>query len=205
MGNNIKAADLHRVLSDVQPFVSTDSLIPAICAIRVETDTVGNLVAMATDRFTLGMSRADYSGEMIAITLVAADANKLIRMAKTARRDAAHREVEIVAVAADTLEWRFSSGESLTTVTSTADFPACRKLIPADHTSGHESEQHDAVAYNPANLAKFAKVAGSGEMVLHSRGRSKPAVVTIGSDFVGMIMCLRADNYAYVTPAWAAN
>ena len=64
----LKAHSLHTVMSDALVFSSTDATIPALNGIRMETVALGetvDLIAVATDRFTLGVSRADGSGDIL--------------------------------------------------------------------------------------------------------------------------------------------
>jgi hypothetical protein len=60
----------------------------------------GQLVAAAADRFVLGVSRADYSGEAFTVVIAASDAKALVKMAKTLKRDEASREVTVEVVGA---------------------------------------------------------------------------------------------------------
>lgn len=211
MGNTMLAADLHRILSDVRPFASKDRTVPAICAIRIES--VGdNITAAATDRFTLGISRADYSGEQVAFTVSTSNADNLIRITKTRRQDATWRTVEIQPIGKIKegypyhLKFIFSTGEELTVAAETTDFPKFRQLLP-DESIDEKAQGNVATQYNAANLAKFAKVAGSETMNVITRGRDceigKPSIVTIGDDFIGLIMPTRKEfTPSYTKPAW---
>lgn len=203
MRNIIKAADLCRVLSDAKPFMSKDRTLPQLCAMQIEC-TGTNLIAVATDRFTIGVSRADYTGEVFTALLSASTVDNIIRLAKTGRRDVNERTVEIEVssylseAGADTVQFNFSTGESVGVACQTGDFPRWRQLIPA----GSDEQQDATVGFDAAKLAKFAKVAGSKDMALTSRGRGKPAVVTIGNDFVGAVMPTRINESGYAKPAW---
>ena len=205
MGNTILAADLHRILTDVRPFASTDKLLPQLMQVRIET-AGGNMVAVTTDRFTLGASRADYCGEELAANISLSNIDNLIRIAKTSKKDAGWRSVEVRIHGGhpNSIEFIFSTGETLTVQAEQTDFPRWQQLLPADNI--HAGDQTDAaMAYNGARLAKFAKVAGSDEMRLVSRGRAKPALVCIGTDFVGVIMPVRAEGeVGFNRAAWIA-
>lgn len=63
-------------------------------AVRMEFGD-GQLLAVATDRFTVGASRVDYDGETFAMMLAGADAKSLVKMAKTAKRDERIRDVHV--------------------------------------------------------------------------------------------------------------
>lgn len=198
MGNIVKAADLHRILSDVKPFTSKDATIPALCTVQIETRD-GSIVAVATDRFTLGISRADYSGEDFSVVIPVTAIDNILRIAKTLRRDEQCRTVNIEADGGN-INFTFATGESLSIKCSTEQFPKWRQLIPVGGWD-NEAEGDAMVGYNTAYLARFSKVSGVG-MKLFSRGRSKPSIVTIGTDFVGLIMPWRTEDGAFVKPTW---
>lgn len=202
MGNTLKAADLHRIITDVRPFASTDKLLPALTQVRIETSS-GNITAITTDRFTMGVSRADYSGEDIAANISVTNIDNLLRLAKTSRKDAPARAVDINIVGPHTLEFSFSTGESLTVQTEQTDFPRWQQLLPQEVIPGNQTADV-TISYSAANLAKFAKVCGSHEMQIVNRGRHKPSIVCIGDDFVGLIMPVRAQDNSYVPASWIA-
>lgn len=53
---NTSAHDLHRMLNQIAPHVSDDDTLPVITAVRIEAEG-GNLFALATDRYTMGVAR----------------------------------------------------------------------------------------------------------------------------------------------------
>lgn len=208
MGNTMLAADLHRILSDVRPFASKDKVLPSICQVRIESNE-SSIIAAATDRFTLGISHADYSGEKLAVNLVTSNIDNLIRLAKTPRA-VEGRTVEIVETAGTvhgaTWKFIFSTGEELSVMAETTDFPKFRQLLPSESID-EKAQGNVAVTYDAARLAKFAKVSGSEDMNVISRGRdcevAKPTVVTIGNHFIGLIMPSRRDSRpSYTKPQW---
>jgi hypothetical protein len=176
--------------------------------VRLEA-TESAIIAVATDRFVLGVSRADYTGEAFVATLDRAHVETLIKIAKTAKRDAQWREVTVEIV--DTvhkyeptaMEFRFTSGESLTVRTSDHDFPKFRQLIPSATLLETEDVTPTKLAgFDASKLAQFAKVPGHARMSMWIRG-TKPTVVRIGDDFIGLIMPVRTpDGTEYVWPAW---
>ena len=202
MGNSLKATDLHRVLSDVRACASKEKHLPSIGVIRLEATEAG-LIAAATDRFVLGVSRCDYQGEAFALSLSGASADSLIRFAKTAARDKSHRTAELELIdGGKKLGVTFSSGEALILETEDYEFPRYKALIPAADKLGAEVEP--TVGLNAENLAKFAKVAGSHQMKLTNMGANKPQIVSIGSDFIGLVMPVRLAAFAEspLVPAW---
>ena len=114
MGNTMKAADLHRVITEAKNFAGRDNTLPMLQNVRIEA-TETQLVTVATDRFLLGVSRADYyAGEAFTVSIEGQQVDALLRMAKTASRDAQWREVGIERRDDDNVEFRFNSGEAIT-------------------------------------------------------------------------------------------
>ena len=207
MGNTMKAADLHRVIAEAKNFAGRDATLPMLQNVRIEA-TETQLVAVATDRFLLGVSRADYAGEAFTVNVEGQQVDALLRIAKTARRDEQWREVTLERRddgSRTMVEFRFNSGESITVTPSDREFPKFRQLLPATQTLETETLTMDGFGFNAANLAKFAKIDGSHAMRVYTRG-SKPTVVLIGDDFVGLIMPVRIDEdrRTYQRPAWSA-
>lgn len=207
VANVVNANALATALGDALNFVAPErDKIPVLSAVRLEAGG-GNLVAVATDRFTIGVSRVDYAGEAFAATLDLADVKRLVALAKCRKRDAAWREVVIV-VEPGSLAFRFTTGEALTVCPRQDEYPSWRSLIPADD---RRMGAVVGVAYDPMMLARFAKVRPGAErrMTLFagmSDNRLCLTVVSIGEDFVGAVMPLRAIGVEerYVRPLWLA-
>lgn len=194
------AHDLHTVLSDASAFMSADTTLPVLNAVRLETvadgDTV-NLLAIATDRFTLGVSRATTDGDTgIGVTIGADSVKTVIRMAKTAVRAKSWRRVT-VEISDDNrdIAFAFTSGESITVRASdNGEFPRWRQLLPGDDT-GMDTVTA-GLGLDPAKLAQFAKVGGKNATMqlfarVTTRGEHKslgPVYVTIGENFIGLVM-----------------
>lgn len=208
--NTMKAKALHTALTDALLFAAPASMrLPFLEAVRLEFGD-GQLVAAATDRMAVGVSRVEYVGDSFAVVVSAREAKALAKMAKTAtRRGQASRWVEIVAEGRD-VAFRFSTGESLTVRALDAELPDWRKLIPRDaHLMGGIA----GMGYHPSLVAKFAKVRpdeqGPGtSMVLFasvtSSGKPGPTVVRVGENFVGVLMPQRppGDTWEYRRPDW---
>lgn len=201
MGNIMKAADLHRIVTVAKAFSSTDATLPMLGAVRLEA-TESTITAAATDRFVLGVACADYTGEAFIATLDRTHVDTLAKMAKTVNRDASWREVTID-VAESTLEFRFTTGESLSVRVSDHEFPKYRQLIPTNTELETENVTPTKLAgFDASKLAQFAKVPGHERMSMWIRG-TKPTVVRIGDDFIGLIMPVRIpDGTEYVRPEW---
>lgn len=215
--NTMKAKALHTVLSDAVLFTSPPSArLPFLEVIRLEFGG-GQLVASATDRFVLGVSRAEYAGAEFTIMLASADAKTLIQMAKTTKRDEGAREVTIEAADVDrlsqaqSLTFRFNTGESMTVRGQDATSIKWRQLVPADNT---RMGGIVGMGYTPSLLAKFCRVrpdeAGSGtQMVVFpsvtSQGRPGPTTIRIGENFIGLLMPVRppsGEDWTYERPGW---
>lgn len=205
----LKAKALWTAVGDALNFAASPAaLVPILESVRIESDGT-SLVAVATDRFTLGVSRVDCEGEPFAVTVSAEDARNLVRMARTSKSAQGWREVT-VSVADRGAEFRFSSGESLAVVGRDEEFPRWRQLIPGDDKA-MGAGVGVGVGFDPVLLAKFGKVRAEERgrrMVLlptmPQPGRPGPAVVQIGPDFIGVIMPVRAPGGTeiYDPPAW---
>lgn len=211
--NALRASDLHTVLSDALNFVSHPDLkLPMLEVIHLEAG-LGQLIAVATDRFTLGVSRCDYHGEPFTLALSASDAKYVAGVTKTRKGEAPTREVSIEIPESTAYERRvavfhFSSGEQATAVHLDEQIAIdWRKRIPAtDKGMGAVI----GVAYNSVWLAKFAKVRPQERrrvtlFAAMSDSRLQPTVVQVGENFVGVIMPSQPDSDSeecYRRPAW---
>ena len=206
----LKAHALHTVISDALVFASSDSTIPVLNVVRLETVARGDsvdLMAIATDRFTLGVSRADADGDVLpGFNLAATDAKNLVRIAKTAARMQTYRTVDVETDEyTQNVVFTFSSGESVTVRKSDYELPRWRKLFPTDDAG--MADDVSGIGYTPEYLAKFGKVAASKRNPMRFFPRAaKPGVVMIGDDFMGIIMPVRipgeTDRGTYSTPVW---
>jgi hypothetical protein len=176
------ASELHRVLSDAAVFASHDETIPALCMVHVEY-TGTRMLAVATDRFRLGVSKADFDKQGLdnqpeyaeaTFNLALRDVVSLIKLSKTSKRDMRSRFVWVSqngdgAVRDDdsrvgTVTFKFSDGAALDVTPQDTEFPKWRQLFPETGTQ----VPRDATAMNAAYLASFAKVDGgfSGQRVV---------------------------------------
>ena len=211
--NLMRAHDLWMAVSDALIFSAPASaMVPPVQTVRLEA-TAEQLVAAATDRFVLGVSRVDYSGVPFTLTMSNTDALVLARMAKTLKRDQGWRSVAIDVETTDRetrLDFRFASGEAMTVRSTDTEFPRWRQLLPTD---ADRMGSVIGMGYNPANMAKFAKVANAGSrdrMVVFPTATERgpgPSVVRIGANFVGLIMPVRGpdSDESYSLPEWFAG
>lgn len=207
--NVLKAAALHAAVSDALHFAAPASAkAPALEAVRLEA-VDGQFVAVATDRFTLGASRVEYSGAAFTVLIAASDAKVLAAMAKTGKRDENWREAAIdVASDGVQLTFRFNSGEALTVRSLDVEFPKWRHLLPVD---AERMSSTVGMGYEPSRLAKFTKVRpgerGAALVAfpsVASGGQPGVTVIQVGPDFIGVLLPMRpAGNvWGYQRPDW---
>lgn len=211
--NTLKAKDLHTALSDALLFAAAPSVrLPFLEAVRLEFSS-DRLVAAATDRFVLGVSRVDYTGQAFTMTLAGTDAKALVKLAKTVKRDEGSRVVVIDAPDQDlapVVTFRFSTGEAMTVRGLDAEFPKWRHLVPTDDA---RMGGIVGMGYNPSLVSKFTKVrpdeagAGARMVVFPTRtesGQLGPTAIRIGENFMGLLMPIRApgDSWRYDRPGW---
>lgn len=208
--NTMKAKALHTALTDALLFAAPSSMrLPFLEAERLEFGD-GQLVAAATDRMVVGVSRVEYVGDSFTVVVAAREAKALAKMARTTTRSGqASRRVEIVHQGRD-VAFEFSTGESMTVRALDAELPDWRKLIPRD---AHLMGGSVGLGYHPSLVAKFTKVRldeqGPGtSMVLFasvtSSGKPGPTVVHVGANFVGVLMPQRppGDTWEYCRADW---
>lgn len=177
----VKAVELHRVLNDAVTFASRDETLPMVNIVHVEFTGAGFMLAVATDRFRLGVSKVDLgvngAHDTASFNLAVRDVQTLIKLAKTVRpktvrRDEQSRVVwinQIYDEAFDgvdpqvkrerlrgTVTFKFSDGASLDVVPVDVHFPKWRQLFPDTGTQ----VPRDATAFTAEYLASFAKVDG---------------------------------------------
>jgi hypothetical protein len=218
MPNDHKLIDVGSVellagLRAVMPHACADKTLPMLHAVHFDVRD-GKLYVVATDRYTLGIYRCAESGEgftgvdskrtgteNFSFTLDLADVKLVLLDAKSALpgplRFAATEEY--VQLRTDTLIRTMKPVEK--------DFPSYRSLIDGSvHATGDEGRA--GVTYhacNPAFLSRFAvaaaAVGGRGTpVVLHHSAVNKPALVTVGMQFAGLLMPVRVESVS--VPSW---
>ncbi|MCT7373270.1 hypothetical protein A7R75_30240 [Mycolicibacterium llatzerense] len=203
------AKHLHQAIGDAINFAgaASDTAFAAIAVVHLEV-TAERLIAVATNRYVLGITQVPYTGAPFTLTIGIEDAKVLARLAKTAKRDEKWREVEIE-TGDRQATFRFTTGESKMVRATDTDFPSWRRLIP--DTSRHMSLTA-GYGYEQTQLARFTKVHREprDRMVMFGQtkdGRAGATVVHIGDHFVGVIMPARHPSDgedAYTVPAWLA-
>lgn len=200
----LRAHVFHQWLSDAALFAGGGSGVPQIEQVHITCDGK-NLLALASDRYVLGVSRyvpvtndgPVASDRVFAFNLTLDDVANVLRTAKTPIRDQQWRHVFISTwtLAGDEsgkqfVKFTFNSGETLQVTASAASFPSWRNLIPGSGTQTARA----ATEYNPTQLVKFAKVGDKRSVIrlttfVNSDGDiQKPTTVRIGDNFFGLIM-----------------
>lgn len=210
--NQLKAKALFTVISDALVFSAPATMmLPVLNAVRIEA-VEGNLVAVATDRFVLGASRVDYRGEPFEVLIHGDDARRLVKIAKTAKKDEPFREVTIDVETPSkgpvALTFRFTSGEALTLTGLDLEFVKWRQMIVAD-----EQLMGSVVGtrYASPYMARFAKVRPDERRFMDvyptqlENGQSGRTAIRIGEDFCGLIMPVRSEDQRYRLPAWVQS
>lgn len=195
----LQTNELVRVLKEAALFAHSSPDIPVINAVHVEARG-GELVAVATDRFTLGASKTelDEPGEFLAVLS--------LRQVKTITQLAGSGKqcFSTVAIDADDKQVRvaFSSGETLTLPAEVerGAHTAWLKLLE----SAPDCDPSKAMDINPQLVAKFARLQGSraSRMRMHFFGHAKPIRVSVGDSFVGLVMPIRMPDE--VSMDWSA-
>lgn len=196
----LPAAALARVITDAAIFACRDTTLPMINVVRLES-TANQVMAIATDRFTLGTSVATYGesdGHTFAVDLKLPQAQLLARIAKACKRG----DVRISNTKAG-VTFAFSTGEKLTLPDSAGDipFPDWRTIVK--EVSAGDSSPAAMIGFNPIYMARFSRIANAGSMVIRVGAASRATFVKIGEEFFGLIMPVRiADGAEWSTPEW---
>lgn len=195
---NITARQLKALVAPVLPLAGRDDMLPVLTAIRVEVDGPW-LIAMATDRFRLGIKRlravedepwpAGWSATIPVRTLkgiLAAfkpsyregDAQLVLTV------DDDQHSLHVVAGGAllDML------GASITYPLETGEYPKLRTLI---RTGLAAPVAEDGIAgFNWALLSEFRAAAPThgGPLVIRVGAGANPTLISDGEDFIGAIM-----------------
>jgi len=215
------AAELYRILNDVLPSANKNRDVQVYRSIHLETKG-NNMIAVATDGYTMSVSRArvrfkkDADGGPalgdLSFELDYEEAQALIRVARTKKTHTGNRTVTISRIRMTDVRFQFlgPDGETVKTVRPVEwdqysnGYPDWRRLIP---------ESKDGVAravtgFDPDKLARFAHVEHVGVMQLVSHcdtnaSTQKPWTVKIGENFIGLIMPVKIGG-DYSADRWEA-
>ena len=172
----VEGALLLELLEGVSTHAGRDKSLPTLNAVEVEGGG-GLLIARATDRYRLieGGARA-LEGSLDKALVSLDDTKRIIALAKThkAHRIGLTRIANALTVSA--------LGDSLTVTLLEGTFPPTAHLFDA---SEGEPSPVTGVAFNPALMADYAKIAGKGAAIkIYFTGEGKPMRVRITSDTI---------------------
>ncbi len=201
MTNILKAADLHRIVTDALLFASKDKLFPGLCVVQLEASG-DHIVATGTDRYTAGFARAGYEGEPFTVLFQRDKLDSVVKLSKTSVREVNGREVTVaVDRDAGSVGFVFSDGASITVpIFTDGEFPNRKRLLPtADNINA--SKGLIQVGIDPSFMARFDKVSGRGRLHVVLIADNKPVVVSKGDNFVGLIMPVKLNTPDKDVPA----
>ncbi|TDO18165.1 hypothetical protein EV580_1349 [Mycobacterium sp. BK086] len=178
-------------MEDAALFASRDTTLPMINAIHLES-TSTRIIAVATDRFVLGSAAAHYlegaSGAEFSVSLTLNQAKLVAAVAKACRASmlyatVVNRETQVT--------FEFATGESLTLPKQLEEhtFPEWRKIVEERAADIEGSVQ--VIGFDPKLIARFAKVKNARQMAIKLSSPNKGALVSIGDQFVGVVMPVR--------------
>ena len=174
--NNLELAgdQLLELLEGVSTHAGRDKSLPTLNAVEIEGGG-GLLVARATDRYRLieGGARA-LDGSLDKALISLEDIKRIIALTKAhkAHRVGLTRIANALTVSA--------LGDSLTVTLLEGKFPPTADLFAK---SEGEPSAVEGVAFNPALMADYAKIAGKGAAIkLYFTGEGKPMRVRITGD-----------------------
>ena len=178
---------LLELLEGVSSHAGKDKSLPTLNAVEVEGKG-GAITARATDRYRLieGQARA-LEGSLDKALISLEDTKRIIALAK------AHKS-NLVSVnrLGDSLTVS-SLGDSLNVTLLGGIFPPTAHLFEA---SEGEASPITGVAFNPALMADYAKIAGKGAAIkLYFTGEGKPMRVRITSDTINWRALLMPMRY----------
>jgi len=183
----VEGALLLELLEGVSTHAGRDKSLPTLNAVEVEGGG-GLLIARATDRYRLieGGAKA-LEGSLDKALVSLEDIKRVIALAK------AHKS-NLVSVnrLGDSLTVS-SLGDSLSVTLLGGTFPPTADLFTK---SEGEPSAVEGVAFNPALMADYAKIAGKGAGIkLYFTGEGKPMRVRITSDTINWRVLLMPMRY----------
>jgi DNA polymerase III sliding clamp (beta) subunit (PCNA family) len=170
----IAGARLLELLEGVSTHASKDKSLPILNAVQIE-GAGGDLIARATDRYRLIEGAVRYSeGELDTSLISLDDIKKIITLLKSHKAHLIniHRVGNALTVSA--------LGDAITFTLIDGNYPPMQQLLS---DSEREPVSVDSMAFNPAFMADYAKIAGKGEAIkIYFTGENKPMRVRITGD-----------------------
>lgn len=176
--NNIEVAgeQLLTLLEGVSTHAGKDKSLPTLNAVEVEGEG-GLLVARATDRYRLiEGSTGSLDGSLDKALVSLEDIKRIITLCK------AHKAHRIGLTRIGNALTVSALGDSVTFTLREGTFPPTEQLFT---DSEGEPVAIEGVAFNPAFMADYAKIAGKGEAIkIYFTGEGKPIRVRITGDTI---------------------
>lgn len=211
----LTARDLTNLVAPVLPFTDRTGFLPLLWSVKIEAHGP-HLVAMATDRYRIGVKRIvpEITPDPKFAALVPASVLARIRSTfKHTRRSNPSLRLEVTGdvlrvSGAEEFEGLFDASFSFRLPNPVADYPDIQKLL-VKALSAEPPAEPTAGSFNPHFLADFAAAsAGAQTMRLSPSGPAdKPWIVRVGDDFLGLIVPIRhevGEDTAAVRADWLA-
>lgn len=170
----IEGESLLQLLEGVATHASKDKSLRTLNAVQVE-GAGGDLIARATDRYRLIEGAVRYRDGGLEPSLIGLeDIKRILSLLKDHKAHLVdiHRIGDAITVS--------SLGDSVTFTLIDANYPPMQELLSK---SEGEPVGIDGVAFNPAFMADYAKIAGKGNAIkIYFTGHNKPMRVRITGD-----------------------
>ncbi len=183
----IEGALLLELLEGVSSHAGKDKSLPTLNAVEIEGGG-GLFIARATDRYRLieGQAR-DLSGSLDKALISLEDIKRIIALAKE------HKSNLVSITRLGNAVTVSSLGDSLNFMLRDGTFPPTADLFAK---SEGEPSPVEGVAFNPAFMADYGKIAGKGAAIkLYFTGEGKPMRVRITSDTINWRALLMPMRY----------
>ncbi len=183
----LEGGQLLTLLEGVSTHAGRDKSLPVLNAVEIEGGG-GLLIARATDRYRLieGQARG-LEGSLDKALISLEDIKRIITLAK------AHKN-NLVSIT------RLGNALSVSSLGNVATFNLVEGTFPPTEDLFAKSEGEpspiEGVAFNPALMADYAKIAGKGSAIkLYFTGKNKPMRVRITSDTINWRALLMPMSY----------
>lgn len=210
----IERNDWCEILSDAAIFAGRDDTLPMLTCVRLQIGVGGQIVAAATNQFTLGRRTYQLETKPTSAVEVLMPVTEVDAMAKihTARRRGVRNPLRIVVTGKLPYDKdsRSSEGGSVRVSSGGGDW---REVVSTHRCMAIEFVDIDAlldsemkrepglpslIGFNPEFVALFSKVSRRRGESMHVRlsTPSRPMLVTIGEHFTGLVMPARIPESA---------
>lgn len=183
----IAGESLLELLEGVSTHASKDKSLRTLNAVQIE-GAGGDLIARATDRYRLIEGAVRYRDGGLEPSLIGLeDIKRILSLLKDHKAHLVdlHRVGDAITVS--------SLGDSVTFTLIDANYPPMQELLAK---SEGEPSAVDSVAFNPALMADYAKIAGKGNAIkVYFTGEGKPMRVRITGDKISWRALLMPMRY----------